>query len=824
MGAHGEPYCALGAHGAPGSSMTDQPASPVSLDTGLATGGSVDDDYPSQPPVEGRRDSAMVLLDPDGKVASWNGDAERLTGYGSSEIIGRHFACFFTAHDVAAERPAALLRQAAAETSCALETWSVRRDGSRFWAHVTVTALHNRDGGLLGFGNVVRDASERLRWANAWRTRREAQHVVQLGSWVWDVPADRMTCSDEVYRLLGVVSRAEPTPVRWLLDRIHPNDVTRVRQAIEHAVRVQTPFSLTHRVIELDGGERVLCWQGYVSRAIEGQVLRMAGTIEDITERARAEAALERESAVTRLLQQVAVAANEAVSPSSALQRALELIASFGDWDAGQAFMGPEQDGDALGPTGPWHVRAPERRPEHETTDDITRGLDVSLARRVLTTHRPEWVADVTAQGEHAAGSATAGGVRAAFAFPVPLADRVAAVLAFFSARVRSPDDTLLEVSRHVGAILGRVFEREAARNALRLARDRFAALFHSSPVPSAITTLAADVFLEVNDRFLELVEYPRGEVIGRPSTELGIWNAGERRATVERLRRNGHLRDLELAIGTRDGEARHVLATLQVIDLDGETCVLGSMIDVTARKRAEESIRESRKLMRALSQQLLDVQEEERTRIARDLHDQVGQALTAVKLTLEALQRAGGDPARVATMVEEGIGAVDHTIQQVRSLSFDLRPSLLDDLGLGAAVASYVKRRVLATGLDARVTVQPAAAGAPKHVQTACFRILQEALTNVLRHAQARRVDVELRSDDDTLELLVRDDGIGLGPRPPESGVARKRGLGLVGMRERALLAGGNFEIESRAGRGTTIRVRLPLGPRTAPSDADER
>jgi signal transduction histidine kinase len=211
-----------------------------------------------------------------------------------------------------------------------------------------------------------------------------------------------------------------------------------------------------------------------------------------------------------------------------------------------------------------------------------------------------------------------------------------------------------------------------------------------------------------------------------------------------------------------------------------------------------------------ALSRRLVEVQEMERTLIARELHDQIGQTLSAVKVNLEAILHEAGGPSLVAR-VNEAIAAVKRAVEQVQTLSFDLRPSLLDDLGLAAAVEAYAKRRTAQTGVSLGLVIAVENRVA-KEVEAACYRIVQEAITNVVRHAAAKRVEVVLRTDRTSLRLVVRDDGVGFDAGKTRAGAPVERRLGLVGMRERAQYVGGALEVESRPGVGTIVSARFPL------------
>jgi signal transduction histidine kinase len=226
---------------------------------------------------------------------------------------------------------------------------------------------------------------------------------------------------------------------------------------------------------------------------------------------------------------------------------------------------------------------------------------------------------------------------------------------------------------------------------------------------------------------------------------------------------------------------------------------------------RLLEEVRAGHERLQTLSHRLIEVQEVERRHIARELHDEIGQALTSVKINLRTMQRLN-DSSTLAMHLEDSVRVVDRALQQVRSLSFDLRPSLLDDLGLVPALRSLVKRQAQRAGFSASFHAGPVQQRIPPQVEVACFRIVQEALTNVMRHAQTSRVVVELRVEKDGLNLLIHDDGAGFDVKAALQRAARGGSLGVLGMKERAILAGGRLTIESTPGQGTDVRARFSL------------
>jgi signal transduction histidine kinase/DNA-binding response OmpR family regulator len=234
---------------------------------------------------------------------------------------------------------------------------------------------------------------------------------------------------------------------------------------------------------------------------------------------------------------------------------------------------------------------------------------------------------------------------------------------------------------------------------------------------------------------------------------------------------------------------------------------------------RLFEQIRAGRERLRLLSGQLLRAQETERRSIARELHDEIGQALTALRINLQALQR--GKAADLKPRLDESLSIVDRTLQQVRDLSLDLRPSMLDDLGLQAALRWYLDRVGQRAGLAVQFVAGAVDTPLPPELQTVCFRVAQEALTNVVRHARASKVRVEMRLAGAELELLVLDDGAGFDVRAAMARATRGGSLGLLGVRERVTLLGGRIALES-SDKGTEVRVWLPLRFVSARSDPD--
>jgi signal transduction histidine kinase len=238
-------------------------------------------------------------------------------------------------------------------------------------------------------------------------------------------------------------------------------------------------------------------------------------------------------------------------------------------------------------------------------------------------------------------------------------------------------------------------------------------------------------------------------------------------------------------------------------------TLAFDQMVQALEQRDLERQ-RASQKLQ-VLSHRLVEVQESERRHIARELHDEIGQSLTAAEINLQAALQLPGNPA-LERRLEQSIKAVEHVLEQVHDLSLSLRPSMLDDLGLEPTLRSYTHRQAELTGIDAEFKSAALENRLDPIIETECFRIAQEALTNVVRHAQARSVRVELSRNDGRLHLTVRDDGIGFNVSALREEAVRGASLGLLSMEERAALAGGGLQFKSVPGQGTEVQAWFPL------------
>lgn len=309
--------------------------------------------------------------------------------------------------------------------------------------------------------------------------------------------------------------------------------------------------------------------------------------------------------------------------------------------------------------------------------------------------------------------------------------------------------------------------------------------------------TVAEKIFRSAG--FLRTEVVPRREsvlAIAQEIEELNNANLAEQRAEVTR-RQTAFRNDL-----------RRLMWQAVLLGLVVSLIVVAGLR--IAEQRSEEQrviAQEAEGQMRQLSQRLVATQEEERRHLSRELHDHVGQVLTALRMELGRIERVRpADDVRLGAAVAESKQLVDNMFRTVRDLALGLRPSMLDDLGLRAALEWHVRDTSRRCGLDAQLNVQGNVDTLPERYQTCVFRAIQEALTNCVRHAKARAVTIDVTGHDHELEVRVRDDGIGFDP------ARRRNGLGLRGIDERVKQLGGVMAVTTALGKGTTIAIHVPL------------
>lgn len=369
------------------------------------------------------------------------------------------------------------------------------------------------------------------------------------------------------------------------------------------------------------------------------------------------------------------------------------------------------------------------------------------------------------------------------------------------------------ELARANEILLAEVGERRRAEDALRKSENMLRGIFEYAPDPIVVIDRLGRIE-RVNAQVEPTFGYRNEELLGRPM-EILLPERFRRRHTKHRSNflADPHLRPmgagLELFGRRKDGGEFPVEIMLSPVDAAGGSIVIAVIRDITRRKRKDEALRESADRLKILSRRLIEVQEAERRSLALELHDEVGQLLTGLKLTLEMSARQ--PPSEVSATIAQAQTLVNELMARARKMSLDLRPATLDHLGLLSALLWHIKQY----GAQTQVHVEFKHSGLegrrfPPEIETAAYRIVQEALTNVARHAETLEATVRVWADGHGLGLQIEDKGRGF---DTEAALSAANTSGLAGMRERAHLLGGSFFIESSPGAGTSLTAEFADG-----------
>ena len=364
-----------------------------------------------------------------------------------------------------------------------------------------------------------------------------------------------------------------------------------------------------------------------------------------------------------------------------------------------------------------------------------------------------------------------------------------------------------------LGAIVKDVTERKKSQDRLRFQAQVLANVQHG-----VIVTDTEGRITYWNEGATSIFGYEESEMLGK--TPAILYQERDKKPLSEFLKEISGEKDY---LGTREGRRKD--GTSVWIDVriavmrgaGGEPIgFIGVSRDITDRIRAERALRDYVATFQELSREVLEIQEAERRKIARDFHDEIGHALAGIKLSLEMAKQAGG-PGDVLADVQAQIGEL---MRSVRELMLELRPSMLDDFGLLAALLAQLRRYTERTGIKVGFLHE----GLEERrfgpdVETAVYRIVQEALTNAAKHARGTEIELRIAADSNAISVLVQDNGIGC---EPASLISARRGSGLSGMYERARLLGGRVSVEAQHGAGVCVKAWIPIAD--LPSRAADR
>jgi PAS domain S-box-containing protein len=810
--------------------------------------------------VDGVKDYAIFMLDPGGCVTTWNDGAERIVGYGEGEILGRHFSSFYPEEDVERGHPEDILRAALAGGRYVEEGTKLRQDGSRFWASAVVTTLRDRKGNLKGFSMVVHDMTERKHTDDVLRFLAESgatlsssldyretlANVARLA-----VPTLADWCAIDVMEEDGTVERLavehsdpEKVALAYELQERYPSDpettrgIGKVLKTGEPDMMAEIPdelldqvaLNVEHRTIMRELGLRSYMVVPMVARG------RSHGAITLVF----AESGRRYEETDLRLAEELARRTALAVDNAKLYEEAQREISERRD--AEEALLQSE---------GRYRTVVKQAAEGIFVVDiDTKLILEANIAYRNLLGY--------TAQDMLGLGLTL---------YDVVAHDRKSIDLNLEQIqregthfigerRHRRKDGSLVDVEvsssvisygggKALCVIVHDITERKRSAERLQRSLDALLGLYEAGQILSSslereeIGSRLLEIASRVSNLTAAVISIPDedGQLhIWRSSGLEGLWRQArftpEAVAARQKVLETGKYQAGRLQQPEDSNESQLVSLNLPllvrgrligVLEAYGPEALMERQYEETlislanqgasalenARLYAELTERENR--LQDLLRKLITAQEEERRKVSYEVHDGLAQTAAGAHQLLQAFARQHSpDSEKGRKDLSRVLQLVQQTVGEARYVIADLRPTALDDFGLAAAVRLQVEK-ISAQGSKVDYEEALGDERLPPEVETALFRVAQEALTNVHKHAPSARVRITLQRLNDSVRLQVRDWGPGFNPERITDGGGPGERLGLSSMRERMALLGGHLEVHSRPGEGTEVVAEIP-------------
>lgn len=705
---------------------------------------------------------AIIVMDVHGTVLRWNKQAEVLFGWTAKEAIGKPLSKMIIPEEFREGHRRGLKRYLATGDSNIMgetvDLWAVRKDGTQLDVSLRVSPLHlNDQRQFIGF---IRDITERKLLENKLKSFNEelAHQVEEKTSELTDIferITDGFIALDENFRYTYINRKASEIMKRDTSSLIGKN----VWEVFPDAVGTETykafreAMQYQRYVTNTDYYEPLNLWQeNHIYPSPKG----LSVFIRDITDR-----------------QKAAQAVIEARNLADKLIDSLPGVFYFYD-DTGNFIRWNKQFEAVTGYSA-------EQIAQMHPTEFFPEEERPYIAKRIARVFE-EGVED--AEGNFVSPD----GKKTHYYFK-------AVRIAYGGKR----------------CLLGTgidITELKKAEEKIRTSEQKYKLLFESNPLPMWMLSLPNYEIIEVNTSALKQYGYEREEFL-----KLDIYTSLRPEEEIEKLRAasNRQFRGIYHAgiwrHKKKDGSIIFVDVVTHDIYYEGKPTRLVLANNVTEHHLAKEKLKEAYEETRKLTEHLQTIREEERMHIAREIHDELGQLLTVLKMDISWLnRRLQPTTEAISNKLQDLLLLIDTTVKKVRHISSELRPSLLDDLGLVAAMEWHMEEFQKRSGIELEAHLPNVEPVLPEPVKIGLFRILQESLTNVARHSGAQHTTVTLLQEENTLILTIEDDGKGF-----DAENTKKKTLGLLGMKERALMMGGEYNITGVAGKGTIVKVSIP-------------
>ncbi|WP_374687879.1 GAF domain-containing protein [Promineifilum sp.] len=801
----------------------------------------------------------IMLMEPDGVLIEANQTALEFAGVSREEAAGQKLwdMSWWLMPTETQEPLRAAVERAAAGELVRYETEIQGADGRIIAIDFTIKSIPDAAGNvdmLIAEGRDIterRNTLEHLRRAE--HRLEEAQRMAHMGHWEYDVLREEAFWSDTLYAVYGLEPDGAADPNEVFIARTHPDDLERIRTDLLRAVETLQPYEHHYRLLHPDGTIRLVYGAGGPITSESGQIVRMSGIIQDITGRRELEESLARSVARLSTLNAMgqAVASSleltwiyeQVLSAARSLLQAELLILFLHHQNELEIAAIDQTDGYDIG-----HLRIPD---------------NVGVAGEVWTMGRAVWLSGEECRNRRSAQLARATGYEpeSIIAVPIRWQDQVLGVLEAVHTRADAfaLDDvqTLQAVATWTAIAIGKVNQHSALERRLReneavaaasrtlsetlepenilelivrtahqlVPRTEWTVIHLIRGRPERLYPAAwAGISRDVDAYILESGEGIAGQVFlsGLVTNVADVQtdshasrfahSVGVRSLLVAPIQsRNRPLGTISVQCGepgafTRDDERLLTILAVQA----GLAMENAQLFDSQRRARGVAELQRER--LRELTRQIVTAQEEERLRISRELHDEAGQSLTSLKISLDLIRASlPAEQSDLRQRLADVAGLADSTMETLRTLAHDLRPPGLDAFGLNVALEGLCHDFSTRTNLpvDYRGVELP---DLPTTVSLSMYRFVQEALTNVVKHAEAQHASVVLKHADGHLSLSVVDDGHGFVFEPDAPSVRRQGGIGLISMFERAELLGGTLTVETEPERGTRLTARIPV------------
>ena len=710
---------------------------------------------------------AMVGVDAAGRIVLTNAAATRLFGFSRAELIGAPVDTLMPrvpAERHVAHRAGFFANPKARPMGLDLDLVAVRKDGTLFPVDISLNHLRTGDEGIA-FA-AIRDVTQRKRDEDAGRQSEARLRALADATFavMWRTDArDRRIGDNATWSAFTGQSEEEIRDGRWI-EAVHPDDHARLGAVVSRAMAEGSPYRVESRLRRFDGEWRDVVARAAPIRDSAGAVREWIGAAVDVTERKRAEEALRASEARLSEAQRVAGLGSWE----------LDLLTNHLTWSEG-IYRLFELDPTEFGAS--YKAFLDVIHPDDRDMVDRAYSASVSHRRPYSIVHRL-----LMADGR----------------------------VKFVHERCETSYDDQGRALRSVGTVLDVTVSKrgEAALQAneqrLRVALSGLnVAVFHQ------------DLALRYTWMFQPQLGYAVEDVVGRTDTELLPPEAARRITMIKRrVLETGERAHEEVSVTVEGATSVFDLVAEPLRDAGGAVIGLtGATLDITERRQAQMVLEESQREIRDLAAHFDAIREEERAALARNLHDDLGQTLTVLKMDLRTLRR---QVAKGGTVSSATLDALDELLDGViatgRQVASELRAPVLEGLGLRDSVESQAAEFFRRTGIHCDVTCALGDVLVDDRTSLLLCRITQESLTNVTRHAAATAVAIAIHTAGDDLVLRVEDNGRGIAAERPPGGR-----FGIIGMRERTLAVGGRFEVRGGVRGGTVVEVVVPLGGREA-------